>query len=129
MMDLDETILTMDEFESIRLKDYEGMNQKQAAEKMGISQPPEEFFDGISTVSKVKRQKPFPDVYILATQMAEVEPRHCIALEDSESGVRSARAAGIMRVLAVPHEYTQTQDFTQAFAVLKNLREAMRFFT
>jgi len=32
-------------------------------------------------------------------------------------------------VLAVPHEYTQSQDFTQAFAVLKNLREAMRFFT
>jgi len=98
-------------------------------QKMGISQPPEEFFDGISTVSKVKRQKPFPDVYILATQMAEVEPRHCIALEDSESGVLSARAAGIMRVLAVPHEHTQSQDFTQAFAVLKNLREAMRFFT
>lgn len=95
--------------------------------KMGISQPPEEFFDGISTVSKVRRQKPFPDVYILAAQMAGVEPRYCIALEDSESGVRSARAAGIMRVLAVPHEYTQIQDFTEAFAVLENLREAMRF--
>jgi predicted DNA-binding protein (UPF0251 family) len=34
-----EVILTVDEFESIRLKDHLGLEQKEAAEKMGISQP------------------------------------------------------------------------------------------
>jgi HAD superfamily hydrolase (TIGR01509 family) len=95
--------------------------------RMGISQSPEEFFDGISTVSKVKREKPNPDVYILAARMAGVEPRYCVALEDSESGVRSAKRAGIMRVLAVPHEYTHSQDFTDAFAVLPSLYDALKF--
>ncbi len=39
LIDLDEAVLTMDEFEAIRLKDYEGLGQTDAAEKMNISQP------------------------------------------------------------------------------------------
>ena len=39
MVDLEEIILTVDEFEAVRLKDLEGMAQEKAAKKMGISQP------------------------------------------------------------------------------------------
>ena len=34
-----EIVLTVDEFEALRLADYEGLYQKQAAERMGISRP------------------------------------------------------------------------------------------
>jgi predicted DNA-binding protein (UPF0251 family) len=37
--DLDESILTVDESEALRLKDFLGMDQAEAAEKMGVSQP------------------------------------------------------------------------------------------
>ena len=36
---LQEVVLTMDEFEAIRLKDYENLDQTEAAKKMNISQP------------------------------------------------------------------------------------------
>ena len=36
---LNESLLTMDELEAIRLNDYEEMDQSEAAKKMGISQP------------------------------------------------------------------------------------------
>lgn len=36
---LEENVLTVEEFESIRLKDYEDMDQTEAAKKMGVSQP------------------------------------------------------------------------------------------
>ena len=39
MRNLKEVIITVDEFESIRLKDLEGLDQIKAAKKMNISQP------------------------------------------------------------------------------------------
>lgn len=39
MIDLEEVSLNLEEFEAIRLSDFEKMDQKKAAEKMKISQP------------------------------------------------------------------------------------------
>jgi len=39
MTDLEEAILTVDEFEAVRLKDLEGLDEVGAAKKMSISQP------------------------------------------------------------------------------------------
>ncbi len=36
---LEEVVLTIDEFEAIRLKDLEGLDQEEAAKRMNISQP------------------------------------------------------------------------------------------
>jgi len=37
--ELEESILTIDEFEAVRLKDLEGLEQEECAKKMNISQP------------------------------------------------------------------------------------------
>ena len=39
LRDLNESILTIDELESVRLKDLEGLEQETTAKKMNISQP------------------------------------------------------------------------------------------
>ena len=39
LIELEESILTVDEFEAIRLKDLLGLDQEEAAKKMNISQP------------------------------------------------------------------------------------------
>lgn len=39
MVDLEESILTVDEYEAVRLKDLEGLEQEEAAKKMNISRP------------------------------------------------------------------------------------------
>ena len=39
MIDLEESILTVDEFEAVRLKDLGGLDENTAAKKMNISQP------------------------------------------------------------------------------------------
>ena len=54
-----------------------------------------------ATVSseEVARGKPAPDVYLEAARQLGVDPRSCIAVEDSENGIRAAHAAGL-RVLA-----------------------------
>ena len=57
-----------------------------------------------ATVSseEVRRGKPEPDVYLEAARRLDVSPQRCAAVEDSDAGIRSARAAG-MRVLAIPN--------------------------
>ena len=51
---------------------------------------------------EVTEGKPHPEPYLLAASKLGVDPRECVAIEDSPTGVRSALAAGC-RVIAVPH--------------------------
>jgi len=39
LVKLEESSITFDEFEAIRLKDFEGLEQEECAQKMNISQP------------------------------------------------------------------------------------------
>ena len=57
-----------------------------------------------ATVSseEVARGKPAPDVYLEAARRLAVAPESCVAVEDSHSGIRSAKAAG-MRAIAIPN--------------------------
>lgn len=50
---------------------------------------------------EVPRGKPAPHPYLAAATALGVDPRECTALEDSQTGASSARAAG-MRVFGVP---------------------------
>ena len=50
----------------------------------------------------VARRKPDPEPYALAARRLGLPPERCWAVEDSPSGVASARAAGVGWVFAVP---------------------------
>lgn len=47
----------------------------------------------------VVRTKPHPDPYLLAARLLDVDPRHCVAIEDSATGATSGRAAGCLTIL------------------------------
>jgi HAD superfamily hydrolase (TIGR01509 family) len=49
----------------------------------------------------VSRCKPDPECYLLAAAKLSVDPRRCVALEDSPNGVAAAEAAGCLTI-AVP---------------------------
>ncbi|GAA4633626.1 HAD family phosphatase [Actinoallomurus vinaceus] len=50
---------------------------------------------------EVSRTKPHPEPYLAATRLLDVDPRRCVALEDSLNGATSGAAAGC-HVVAVP---------------------------
>jgi HAD superfamily hydrolase (TIGR01509 family) len=60
-------------------------------------------FDAVVCGDEVERAKPDPMPYLIAAATLDVDPRTCVAIEDSSTGVSSALAAGCT-VLAVPHE-------------------------
>lgn len=54
-----------------------------------------ELFDVIVTGDDVDRSKPAPDPYLLAADRLGIRPQDCLAVEDSDVGVESARSAGM----------------------------------
>jgi HAD superfamily hydrolase (TIGR01509 family) len=59
-------------------------------------------FDLIVTADEVTHPKPAPDLYLAACAGLGAMPERAAALEDSQTGVTSARAAGLF-VVAVPY--------------------------
>lgn len=72
------------------------------------------FFQVVRTRETVTHHKPAPDVYLAAlADLGVTDPAGSIAFEDSEPGVRAAKAAGLY-VVAVPHALTRHQDLSLA---------------
>jgi beta-phosphoglucomutase len=57
-----------------------------------------EVFDAVVTMEDVGRGKPDPEGYLRALELLAVEPGDAVALEDTEPGVVSAKAAGVYTV-------------------------------
>ena len=56
-------------------------------------------FDEIVASGDYMAGKPAPDPFLTAAERLGIEPRLCLALEDSYNGVRSAFAAGMMTIM------------------------------
>jgi HAD superfamily hydrolase (TIGR01509 family) len=63
---------------------------------------PADTFATIVTGDRVTVGKPHPEPYLRAAAELGVAPEHCIAIEDSNTGAKSAEAAGCT-VLVVPN--------------------------
>ena len=70
----------------------------------------ERLFAATVSSEEVARGKPAPDVYLEAARRLDVPAKRCAAVEDSENGILSAKAAG-MRVVAIPNpQYPPADD-------------------
>ena len=78
----------------------------------------ERWFAATVSSEEVPRGKPAPDVYLEAARRLGAAAERCAAVEDSENGIRSAKAAG-MRVVAVPNpRYPPAEDALAAADVV-----------
>jgi HAD superfamily hydrolase (TIGR01509 family) len=64
----------------------------------------------------VRRYKPDPEGYLLGAERLGVSPHECLVFEDSSSGLRAARAAGMLSVgvLQVSYESALCRDLADA---------------
>ena len=72
--------------------------------------------------SEVARSKPFPDPYLAALQALQTTADRAIALEDSLTGYRSARAAGLTSIVCPDHFIAKPENaFARADLVVGSL--------
>lgn len=78
--------------------------------------------DVIAAGDDVPAKKPAPDIYTLALQRLGLPARNCVALEDTQNGLRSATGAGLRCVVTLS-AYGGAGPFPGAGAVLSDLGE------
>ena len=83
------------------------------------------YFDAIVSGERLPN-KPEPDLYLAAIELAAVTPWDVVALEDSEAGVTSAVRAGA-RAVAAPTDGTRGQDFSRAHVRVDSLEQLIPF--
>jgi len=80
-----------------------------------LDQLPEGTFEVVVTGDSVTQGKPHPEPYLRAAALLGVEPARALAIEDSNTGVRSAVAAGCT-VLVVPNHVPVLEGERRVFA-------------
>jgi HAD superfamily hydrolase (TIGR01509 family) len=79
-------------------------------------------FDVLVCGRDVRHKKPAPDLYLLALARLELAPGECVAIEDSQSGLAAATAAGIATIVTT-NDNTAHEDFAGARLVVDTLGE------
>jgi HAD superfamily hydrolase (TIGR01509 family) len=95
--------------------------------EMGLGKDWESYFAANGCGDIVPHKKPAPDIYRWVLDKLRLAPADCIALEDSENGLRASLAAGIKTCITT-NRYTRDQDFTGAATVFDDLSDPRRFY-
>lgn len=95
--------------------------------QVGLGPDWENYFAANGCGDIVPAKKPAPDIYHWVLDRLQLAPQDCIALEDSNNGLRAALAAGI-KTYVTTNLYTHQQDFTGAAAVLPDLSDLPGFY-
>lgn len=72
-----------------------------------------QYFDDIIGGDEVIKGKPDPEPYLNALKYLQLPPTDCIVIEDSQSGIESAKAAGC-HCIAVRNHNIPLQDYSRA---------------
>lgn len=84
--------------------------------QIGIRQ----YFDLIVSCDDISKSKPDPEGYLIAARLLNLSPSECLVIEDSTSGIKAGKAAG-MKVIGV--ENLGKQDLSLADFIVKDLTE------
>lgn len=70
---------------------------------------------------EIKYGKPAPDIFLVAAERLQANPRGCLVFEDSPAGITAARAAG-MYTVAVPDPHMDDSAYPDAHQIIRDLR-------
>ena len=79
------------------------------------------FFNVLLHSADVTQGKPHPEIYLKAASKLNVDPRHCVVIEDSLPGVQAGISAG-MKVIGITTTHTP-EELSNTHLVIQNFRE------
>ncbi len=86
----------------------------------------EKYFDCTTTAEEVLFNKPDPEIFLVTANKIGVLPEGCLVFEDSQAGVKAAKAAG-MRVIGVARDERHAKELKNADMVIESYGEFADF--
>lgn len=86
------------------------------------------WFDVIVDVTRLKNNKPDPEIFLTAAAQLKVEPSACIGVEDAVSGVDAIKAAGMFAVAIGDAKQFPKADIVLPSTAKLSLRNLMEHF-
>jgi len=88
---------------------------------------PQSYFKETVAAGDIERTKPFPDPYLHAAKLLNVEIENCLIFEDSQTGISAATASGAF-VVAIPHfiEIAESERLKRIDSFLGLAKEDLR---
>lgn len=84
------------------------------------------YFETLVTRDMVENGKPAPDSFALAAARLGAVPAHCLALEDSPAGVRSAASAGAMTIMIPDGVPPTAAEVGLCFAIVNSMSDVLQ---
>lgn len=81
-----------------------------------------DYFQTIISMEDVKKGKPDPEPYLLASKLLNTMPENCLVIEDAYSGLLSAKEAG-MRCIILNTPYSSNADFGKADLIVNSIND------
>ncbi|MCR5606702.1 MAG: HAD family phosphatase [Treponema sp.] len=85
------------------------------------------YFETVTTGDMVEHSKPEPDIYLKACKSLHIKPEHCVAIEDSPNGIKSAYKAK-MKCVMIPDLIEPTDEIKSIVWKLCNSLNALKDF-
>lgn len=83
----------------------------------------ENYFDAIASSESEIKGKPSPDVYLSVAHLLKIPPSKCLAIEDSDSGLKAAIAAGMKTIGLRPETNIYSTKKRIEDATIKSLED------
>ena len=87
-------------------------------EKFGL----EKYFIGKISGADLKESKPHPEIFILASEIANEPKENCMVIEDSTNGIAAAHSSGFF-CTAYKSEQSSGQKYEKANLVISDFKE------
>ncbi|MFL5787663.1 MAG: HAD family hydrolase, partial [Flavisolibacter sp.] len=87
-------------------------------ERFGLSK----YFNGTISGTELINSKPHPEIFIRSAQMVQCEACNCVVIEDSENGIKAAKAAA-MKCIGYLNPGSGNQDLSDADLVIHSFEE------
>lgn len=79
------------------------------------------YFSFTISGAELARSKPDPEIFLKASSLSQTLPEQCCVIEDSQNGVRAAKAAG-MKCIGFRNPNSGNQDLTDADIVIDDFK-------